>query len=252
MMLTKTGRFSLATALLWLVFGADGRAQAGDLALSTPGGLTPGESFRFVFLTDGTTDATSSSIDYYNTFVTNDAISEAGGGTSVVTYNGVTLTWKAIASTPYVAAITNIGTYGVPVYLASGTQVTSSDNASGLWSGSLTNSISQDLHGNYSSGLVWTGTTLFGTANGPFELGGTSPHVSIPGYDTIITDAEWLVFPGGGWDASVRLPIYGISQVLTVTSAVAVPEPSTLWMAASGICAGVAYRWNRRRRQQRR
>jgi len=129
-MLTKTRRFALATVMLWLVFGAGGRAEAGGLALSTPGGLTPGESFRFAFVTDGTTDAASSSIGTYNNLVTSDASTEAGGGG--VTYNGVTLTWSAIASTSFVAASTNIGTYGVPVYLASGTQVTSSDDASGL------------------------------------------------------------------------------------------------------------------------
>ena len=249
-MLTKTGRFALATAMLWLVFGAGGRAAAGGIALSTPAGLSPGDTFRVAFVTDGTTTATSSSIGNYNTFVTNDASTEAGGG--VVTYNGVTLTWTAIASTPYVAAITIIGTYGVPVYLASGTQVTSSDNASGLWSGSLTNSISQDLHGNYLSGYVWTGTMMSGAAFAQFELGGPPPYVPVTGYNTKITDGQWVDQYGIGWDASGTLPMYGISQVLTVTSAVAVPEPSTLWMAASGICAGVAYRWNRRRRQQRR
>jgi len=129
-MLTKIRRFALAAAMLWFVFGAGGRAEAGGLALSTPGGLTPGESFRFAFVTDGTTDAASSSIGTYNNLVTSDASTEAGGGG--VTYNGVTLTWSAIASTSFVAASTNIGTYGVPVYLASGTQVTSSDDASGL------------------------------------------------------------------------------------------------------------------------
>jgi len=83
-MLTKTGRFALVTAMLWLAFGAGGRAVA-DLELSNPAGLTPGESFRFVFVTDGTTTATSSDINYYNNFVNTDASNEAGGGSNVFT-----------------------------------------------------------------------------------------------------------------------------------------------------------------------
>jgi len=46
-MLTKTRRFALATVMLWLVFGAGGRAEAGGLALSTPGGAQPRTSFPF-------------------------------------------------------------------------------------------------------------------------------------------------------------------------------------------------------------
>src|SRR5271157_2389726 len=130
-MLTKTGRFALATAMLWLVFGAGGRAAA-DLVINTPAGLSPGDTFRIVFVTDGTRDGTSSSIGVYNTFVTNDASNEAGGGSNVVTYNGVTLTWSAIASTPTVNAIANVVLTGAPIYLASGTQVMTADTL--LWS----------------------------------------------------------------------------------------------------------------------
>ncbi len=64
-MVTRIRRLALATAILWIGFGAGGWADAGPIALSTPAGLSPGESFRFVFVTDGTTDASSSSIAYY-------------------------------------------------------------------------------------------------------------------------------------------------------------------------------------------
>src|SRR5271157_4858986 len=106
MMLTKIGRCALAAAMLWLVFGGGGRAVA-DITITTPTGLVPGDTFRIVFATDATTTATSSSIGYYNTFVITDASAEAGGG--VVTYNGVTLTWSAIASTLTENAIANVG-----------------------------------------------------------------------------------------------------------------------------------------------
>ena len=42
------------------------RAVAGGIALSTPAGLSPGDTFRFVFVTDGITCATSSDIANYN------------------------------------------------------------------------------------------------------------------------------------------------------------------------------------------
>ncbi len=73
-MFTQARRLAIATALIWIGGGARGEA---DTALSTPAGLTPGESFRFVLVTDGTTDATSSDIAYYNSFVN----TQAGGAT---------------------------------------------------------------------------------------------------------------------------------------------------------------------------
>jgi hypothetical protein len=35
-MKTQTRRLVMATAMLWIAFGAGGRAQAGGIALSTP------------------------------------------------------------------------------------------------------------------------------------------------------------------------------------------------------------------------
>ena len=55
--------------------GAGGRADAGVM-LQTPPGLNPGDPFRFVFVTAGTRDATSSNIADYDNFVN----VEAGGG----------------------------------------------------------------------------------------------------------------------------------------------------------------------------
>ena len=51
-MLSKTKRLAMAMAMLWFVFGAGDRAEA-DLTLTTPPGLTAGDTFRIVFVTDG-------------------------------------------------------------------------------------------------------------------------------------------------------------------------------------------------------
>jgi len=249
-MFTKTRRFALATAMLWLVFGAGGRAVA-DINISTPDGLTAGESFRIVFLTDGTTTATSSDINYYNRFVTNDARTEAGG---VALYQGVQLTWTAIASTSAMSAISNVGTFGVPVYEVFenvGRLVASTDTTEtgGLWSGMLISNISADLNGNdvLSTG-VWTGTTPDGSQAIGNELGTSSPRWGDSGDGT----SGWVDLGVDLISPMSPINMYAISQPLTVPSAVTVPEPSTLWMAAGGICAGAAFCWSRRRRQQRR
>jgi len=162
-------------ALLFVGFGLEGRAVA-DLTINTPVGLTAGDTFRIPFVTDGVTSAQSLSIATYNTFVSQDATNEAGGGS--VTYYGTTLTWSAIASAGDESAIPNIGETGAPIYLASGTLVTPTDNSSGLWSGNLTNPLDQDLNGIlFPTGLVWTGTLADGTAAPSEVLGTGHPEV---------------------------------------------------------------------------
>jgi hypothetical protein len=108
---------AMFAALLCSGLDAGVRAQAGPV-LTTPAGLSPGQSFRFAFVTDGITGASSSNIADYNNFVN----SQAGGAT----YNGVVVTWIAIASTSTVNAIDNVGQTATPVYLADGTRVTTS------------------------------------------------------------------------------------------------------------------------------
>ena len=147
--------------MLWLV--VNNHADA-SIIIDAPAGLAPGDAFRIVFVTDATTNATSSSEAYYNTFVNNDATAEAGGGS--VTYNGTPLIFSAIASTPGEDALSNIGQYGAPVYLAGGGLVAASDGASagGLWSGLLIAPIQYDLNGDtVGSYLVWTGTQYDGS-----------------------------------------------------------------------------------------
>ncbi len=239
-MLTKIGRLALTTAMFCFGFGGGGPAAA-DLVISTPTGLSVGDTFRIVFVTDGLNDGTSSSISTYNSFVNTDASNEAGGGQ--VTYNGVNLTWSAIASTASTDAINNVGVSGTPVYLASGTLVTSSDSSSGLWSGSLNSPIDQDLKGNVFGGVdAWTGTLTSGTGDPGHQLGTSSVELGSAGS----TNSNWVSafpFPTGLEDLS----LYGISQVLTVSSAV--PEPSTLVMAGTAISASCAIACMRRRRK---
>lgn len=215
---------------LCLFTGLEVRA---DLIIGTPSGLSPGDQFRIVFLTVGTTQATSGDIGSYNTFVTNDAISQAGGIGNNVMYGGTVLTWKAIASTNTVSAISNIGSFGVPVYLASGTRVTSSDTLTGLWSGSLQAPINEFLTAPFFFGTsVWTGTLPDGSSNGSFTLGSGSEFGSTPGMSNKSND-EWV--ETGAVPSNFSSNMYGISQVLTASS---VPEIDPAGMGSA--CAFIA------------
>lgn len=76
-------RLVSAAAVAFVVVGFALPAAHGEpLALATPSGLNPGDTFRFIFVTDGLTPATSADISTFNAFVQ----SEAAGAT----YNGVT------------------------------------------------------------------------------------------------------------------------------------------------------------------
>jgi hypothetical protein len=235
-------------ASLDLMVGVAARSDA-SIALTTPAGLTPGEQFRFVFVTDGTTTATSTTIGDYDSFVQ----SQAGGAT----YNGITVSWLAIGTTDSVNAIDHIGQTNTPVYLADGSLVTTSTTTSGLWSGSLLHAIDEDLNMTPVNAAVWTGTGQGGTATSSFTplgvdvtLGGSFGSTLIG--ESAASDSTWI-------DAKTAVPqsgienLYGISQVLTVPGATtAVPEPSTALVAVFGAVAFVAYGWCRHRRAERR
>ena len=213
---------------------AAGTASAGQI-VSTPTGLNPGDHFRILFITSGTTTATSTAIGTYDSFVNADA--------NGATYNGSTISWQAVGSTSSVNAITHIGTTGDAVYLADGTKIASSDGLSGLWSGSLLNAPNEYLNGTSagSGAVVWTGTNTNGSSSSP--LGGGS-----------LVEFGSSDLKTGGWvHASVDFNsttynFYGISSDLVVPSASSVPEPSTAVLAGLGGLAALAYTLVRKRK----
>ena len=111
--------------------------------LSAPSDLAAGSSFRFIFLTSGTTTATSTDISDYNTFVQTQA--------SGATYQGATINWNAIGSTTTVNARDNVGGYGttVPIYLVTGISIASNLTTSlgGLWSGTISSAANVGING---------------------------------------------------------------------------------------------------------
>lgn len=218
-----------AIACAWLGFALVGSATAG-FDLATPVGLSPGQTFRFVFATAAFTDATNTDIAYYNAFVNTDA--------NGATYNGSVVAWKAIASTQTQNAFTNVGAASAPVYLTSGARVANDTTLTGLWSGSLLHAINWTISGPYTYvGLVWTGTASNGdTAAG---LGTATPTVG----SVFQSNSGWIDgFEGP--PASSRLGgLFGISEILTVP----VPEPSSLVTAGIGVVLGLVVAGSRRR-----
>jgi hypothetical protein len=209
---------------------AAGTASAGPI-ISTPTGLHPGDHFRIAFVTTGTlANTVSSNIATYDSFVTTDA----GGAT----YNGNTITWQAIASTPSEDAIAHIGIKNDPVYLVDGSRVALTDAA--LWSGSLQHAINETINGTGVSGSVATGTFISGVKFNP--LGSGLSQFGLSGFTT----NRWISFNAVPSSAS-GLHLYGISQELTVPAAAAVPEPSTAVLAGLGGLAALAYSLKRKR-----
>jgi hypothetical protein len=229
-------QFAIVATVLWLGSGLGGRAEGGSI-LQTPAGLNPGDHFRFVFITDGIRDATSTNITDYDSFVNVDA--------EGATYNGVVVNWLAIGSTDSVDAIDHVGQATATVYLSDGTLVTTDTTPTGLWSGALVHEINLDLAGNIVPpvNFVWTGTNPTGTGFGG-PLGSGTPQVG----SATDTNGAWV--SSGRSNSGDPRNLYGISSVLTVPQTV--PEPSSLTMLGIALSVGIAICWTRHHRDQRR
>lgn len=236
---TPSGRIVLL--LLSLVSCATaGTAAAVPVDLSTPSGLNPGDTFRFLFVTQGKTIATSSDIADYDTFVNG----QAGGAT----YGGTTVTWKAIGSTGSVNARDHVGGFGssVPIYLPNGTRIANdlTTGTGGLWSGSLLAAPDQNIDGNVSAlFLSYTGSESDGTAASLYHLGFNAAKVGFP----FFTTSDWLS-AAGTYGTTIPLAMYGISATLSVAPAVPEIDPSGTSSVLALVGGVLAWAESRRRR----
>ena len=218
-----------------------GAAQAALVVV--PPGLNPGDQYRLVFVTDGTRNAQSTDINDYNTFVTNQVTgSPLATALTTAGFNLGTIQWKAIGSTPTVAARDNTGTNpsstGVPIYLIDGNRV--ANNNADLWDGSILTSIDSTPQESGGFGFVWSGTFDDGTTES-----GLGSNVGGSNVGFIGAVSAWINESNQG--GSEVYPFYGISTVLTVPSSdppVSVPEPSSLLgcITLGGLMLGGAVR----------
>jgi hypothetical protein len=227
--------FLFAAGMLLCV--ASRASDAGMIA--APSGLNPGDQFRLMFLTDGTTSSASGDHTFYDAVVASEA-SSAGIGT----YNGNPVTWQAlISSTDGTRAIDRLPADSIPIYLLDGTLVDSGGAA--LWSyDAILHPINLTPTGNVLDVRVWTGTFNSGFPFGPLSEGGGG----MTGLSSR-TDFNWVSSSRFFVDANHNL--YGFSSVLTVPESVqSVPEPATVTMLATGgIFLAGACRYGRRRRK---
>jgi hypothetical protein len=175
--------------------------------------------YRLAFVTDDLTDATSSDIATYNSFVTADA---------ALNLSLPSTTWTAIASTSGVNAATNISCgsvcdSNVPIFLVDGTEVATS--AAALFAGAILNPIDEDENGNSSFGYVWTGSNADGTAATGNELGSSTPVLGLNSFGSTMLS----FFNDSNSD---DYPLYAISGVLNTT-----PLPAALPLFATGLGA---------------
>ena len=109
-------------------------------AITVPVGVNPGETYQLVFFTAGTTDALSTDIADYNSFVQSEAaLNPALTGTDI----GVTYT--IIGSTSSVNANTNAAVTA-PVYLIDGSALIAT-SYNDFWDGTISHPIDQDQYG---------------------------------------------------------------------------------------------------------
>jgi hypothetical protein len=221
-------RSGLVAGLVPFVLISHSAALAAVVTL--PPGLSPGDSYRLVFVTTGLFRTTPTDIGVYDSYVTAQAAESpalAALGTE----------WRVLGSTPVINAALHTDTNpaisaGVPIYNLAG-QLVASGNAD-LWDGTLAHGIATDQSGNLVNQKVFTGTAADGTALAGFELGSNTSRVQYGQAD--LANSGWTSIDWGGSLAGLHL--YGISDPITV-----VPEPSTwLLVASAGWVAGVRRR----------
>jgi hypothetical protein len=169
----------------------------------------PGDTYHLVFVTSLTTNAVSTSIAVYNTFVNDVADTSPLTGVPLVT-------WYAIGSTGTTDAKNN-AVVSAPVYLLNGSSKIA-DGATDIWDGSITNPITMTQNGVTVAGnSIWTGSTLAGLKEASNRvLGSTGPRIGA----SAAINSTWIQNSNaGGKTPTILYPMYALSELLTIQSA---------------------------------
>lgn len=202
-----------------------------------PPGLSNGEQYRLFFMTSGERGGTSTNIGDYNAF----AQMHADGSPELAALN---VEWKAVVSTPTVAARDNTGTNhevepdGVPIYLVNGTLLASSNVQ--MWVDHGREFLKVDELGQVvpfenparpEDILAWSGSLPSGAIL-PFPLGTDEPILGAAtlGGSCLFNRPD---------DATAEHHLYAMSPVLTVPE----PELSIRWLAFIFASAHSRKRW---------
>ena len=201
-----------------------------------PSGLAAGDTFRLLFHSSGTRDATSTDIGDYNTFVQGAA---AAGHADIQAYSAG---FRAVASTADVDARGNTDTIyaeddkGPPIYWLGGAQLADhyEDFYDGSWDEVATGrdeagtSVSSPQYD--SNNTVWTGSERDGTeamdSNGNSSALGTGdPVVGLLNFPFI---SQYGPLDGDRSETKASLnPLYGLSEVFQIAAAAAMNSAPT-------------------------
>jgi hypothetical protein len=259
-------------AIALVLFASDAHAEIVISPLSW--GLNPGDTFRLVVVTAGSTSGTSTSISTYDTFVNTQ-------GLSGITVNGVSLTWQAIGLTPSSDPLTDTSRFSSQAnasrtYNLNGALVSNTTNGTAFWKTSGYNqhlaAINWTINGSGNAAQVndfqevWTGFDFDGTVASATDynrsgvpVGQVTAALGQSVNYTTNQQVPMTLYPflgragalANGWAAFDNLdpttvrPLYAMSELITVQ---AVPEPSTYAMALAGIACGGFSMWRRRKR----
>ena len=247
-------------------------------------GLTPGTTFRLVLPTNGTTTATSTSIADYDTFVNTQGLTGITYNGSPLTWQAIGLTAGSnpvTDSTRFSSQANNAPVYNLngaqisntsdhpfwqgPSYSTHLANMDYTINGSGnlallgastfVWTG-FNNDGTAPTQRNYdssgnSSGTVTSSLGSSSTYNEYYPSMDEQPPVFNenvflgPSYGKVGTTAGGWAAVGEGSPLSTQYRMYALSAPITVTAAVAVPEPHAGLAAAAMVAGCLIYRLRR-------
>ena len=211
----------MKTSLLLCLFTMMIVAPALAQVVPVPTSLDPGDEYRLVFVTSSRTQATSTVIADYNTFVT-------GVANTQPELAALGANWFVIGTTGNVHARDNTGTLptgaggtlGVPIFRVDDTKFVDSNDD--LWDGDVDVPLSVRQDGTSAGAeAVWTGTSTDGTNDGGFLLGAGATSVG----DPPASNVDWIDSMAAAPSTQNRR-LYAMSGILTAPEPVPV-EPAT-------------------------
>ncbi len=197
-------------------------------AVIPPIGLSPGSPYQLIFVTADTTQATSSNIADYNSFVQTEALASLSSVVQSASWAAIVSTADVGSSSASVNAFSD-GTY--PVYNTAG-QLVEPAGGGGLYGPPavlLQNLPDYDQNGNLDVSTAWSGTSVFGrlVPGNTYLMGQAAPIV---GVDNLNSDVGQWIDNFATEPNSNSYPIYALSAPIMSP----VPEPGTLILFAIG------------------